>query len=86
MISGRTVKPYIIDLESANGTYVNNRRITPRSYVELLEKDVVKFGYSSREYVLLHETSKDSDADTADGGLDMSPVTTLLTVAKRTNT
>ncbi|XP_018019186.1 smad nuclear-interacting protein 1 [Hyalella azteca] len=75
---GRTVKPYIIDLDSANGTYVNNRRITTRSYVELMEKDVVKFGYSSREYVLLHETSKDSDADTADAGLDMSPVSALM--------
>ncbi|KAF2350401.1 Forkhead-associated (FHA) domain, partial [Trinorchestia longiramus] len=76
--TGRTVKPYIIDLDSANGTYVNNRRITPRSYVELMEKDVVKFGYSSREYVLLHETSKDSDVDTADAGLDMSPVSALM--------
>lgn len=77
------MKPYIIDLESANGTYVNNRRITPRAYVELLEKDVVKFGYSSREYVLLHETSKDSDADTADAGLDMSPVSTLLSLEQQ---
>ncbi|ROT76967.1 putative smad nuclear-interacting protein 1 [Penaeus vannamei] len=58
---GRTVKPYILDLESANGTYVNNRRIEPRRYVELLEKDVVKFGYSSREYILLHEGSKGED-------------------------
>ena len=78
--TGRTVKPYIIDLESANGTYVNNRRITARSYVELLEKDVVKFGYSSREYVLLHETSKDSEEESADGGLDMSPVTALMSL------
>lgn len=77
-LTGRTVKPYIIDLESANGTYVNNHRIEARSYVELLEKDVVKFGYSSREYVLLHETSKDSDADTADAGLDTSPVSALM--------
>ena len=28
-----------------------------RRYVELKEQDVLKFGYSSREYVLLHEKS-----------------------------
>lgn len=60
---GKRVRPYIIDLESANGTYVNNQKIDAKKYVELLEKDVIKFGYSSREYVLLHEHSKDADED-----------------------
>ncbi|GFG36232.1 hypothetical protein Cfor_00873 [Coptotermes formosanus] len=69
---GKRVRPYIIDLDSSNGTYVNNVKIEPRTYVELLEKDVVKFGYSSREYVLLHEQSKDEqlDDDVAAGGSD----------------
>ena len=53
------VLPYIIDLGSSNGTYLNNTRIEPQRYYELKEKDVVKFGYSSREYVLLHENSED---------------------------
>jgi smad nuclear-interacting protein 1 len=68
----KRVRPYIIDLESSNGTYVNNVKIDPRTYVELLEKDVIKFGYSSREYVLLHEQSKDEqlDDDVATGGND----------------
>jgi hypothetical protein len=60
---GQRIRPYIIDLESANGTYVNNVRIEPRKYVELIEKDVIKFAYSSREYVLLHEHSRDDEAD-----------------------
>ncbi|XP_066994293.2 uncharacterized protein [Anabrus simplex] len=60
---GRRVRPYIIDLESSNGTFVNNVKVEPKKYIELLEKDVIKFGYSSREYVLLHEQSKDDDAD-----------------------
>ncbi|CAH0719984.1 unnamed protein product, partial [Brenthis ino] len=46
---GRRVRPYIIDLESANGTFVNNKKLDPRRYVELLERDVVKFGFSQRE-------------------------------------
>lgn len=60
---GKRVRPYLIDLNSANGTYINNKRIEPSKYVELLEKDVIKFGYSSREYVLLHENSKDETQD-----------------------
>lgn len=60
---GKRVRPYIIDLESANGTFVNNKKIDFKKYVELLEKDVIKFGFSSREYVLLHENSKDEALD-----------------------
>ncbi|CAL1277392.1 unnamed protein product [Larinioides sclopetarius] len=56
--TGRRVRPYIIDLESSNGTFVNNKKVDPRCYVELIEKDVIKFGFSSREYVLLHEESQ----------------------------
>ncbi|XP_045136539.1 FHA domain-containing protein DDL-like isoform X2 [Portunus trituberculatus] len=74
---GRTVKPYILDLGSANGTFVNNRRIDSKKFVELLEKDVVKFGYSSREYILLHEGSKGDDEDMPDTGADLSPVSLL---------
>lgn len=60
---GKRVRPYLIDLGSANGTYINNKPIESKKYVELLEKDVIKFGYSSREYVLLHENSKDEAQD-----------------------
>lgn len=61
--SGKRVRPYIIDLESSNGTFVNNKKVEAKKYVELLEKDVIKFGFSSREYVLLHENSKDDAQD-----------------------
>lgn len=62
-IEGRRIRPYIIDLESANGTFVNNVKLESRRYHELLEKDVVRFGFSTREYVLLHEHSKDDSFD-----------------------
>jgi len=64
--SGKRVRPYIIDLESANGTFVNNKKIDSKKYVELLEKDVIKFGFSSREYVMLHESSKEEEAEDDD--------------------
>ena len=66
---GHRVRPYVIDLGSANGTYVNGQRIEPQRYVELFEKDVVKFGFSSREYVLLHDSS-DTSALHDDEGVD----------------
>lgn len=59
----KRVRPYVLDMESANGTFVNNKKIDPKKYVELIEKDVIKFGFSSREYVLLHENSKDDQLD-----------------------
>lgn len=61
--TGRRVRPYIIDLGSSNGTFVNNKKIDPERYVELLEKDMIKFGFSSREYVILHEKSDTSELE-----------------------
>ncbi|KAJ3213402.1 Smad nuclear-interacting protein 1 [Dinochytrium kinnereticum] len=49
------VKPYIIDLESANGTFINSVKIAPSRYYELKITDSIKFGFSSREYVLMAE-------------------------------
>ncbi|XP_005098646.1 smad nuclear-interacting protein 1 isoform X2 [Aplysia californica] len=59
--SGRRVRPYIIDLESANGTYVNGEKIEAKRYYELKEKDVIKFGFSTREYVVLHDSVDTSE-------------------------
>ena len=67
------MRPYIIDLEAANGTYVNNQRVESKRYVELFEKDVLKFGFSSREYVLLHEESKAEAAQDDMGVNNSSP-------------
>uniref|UniRef100_A0A2C9JIE9 FHA domain-containing protein n=1 Tax=Biomphalaria glabrata TaxID=6526 RepID=A0A2C9JIE9_BIOGL len=63
---GRRVRPYIIDLESANGTYLNNEKIEPKRYYELREKDVVKFGFSTREYVVLHDSVDLSEVTAGD--------------------
>ncbi|KAJ3982898.1 SMAD/FHA domain-containing protein [Lentinula detonsa] len=49
------VKPFIIDLESTNGTHVNDDKIPASRYYELKLNDVIKFGTSNREYVLLHD-------------------------------
>ncbi|KAF7365039.1 SMAD/FHA domain-containing protein [Mycena venus] len=54
-VSKGTIKPFIIDLESTNGTHVNDEAIPVSRYYELKASDVIKFGQSTREYVLLHE-------------------------------
>lgn len=61
--TGKRVRLYLLDLDSANGTFLNNKRVDPRKYYELMEKDVIKFGFSTREYVLLHENSKEDQED-----------------------
>ncbi|CAM9708978.1 unnamed protein product, partial [Hapterophycus canaliculatus] len=53
----RSVRPYIMDLDSTNGTLLNGEQIESARYIEMKEKDVIKFGTSTREYVLLHDKS-----------------------------
>lgn len=53
MITDTVVKPYLLDLESEHKTYLNGEEIEAARYVELREKDVLQFGHSKREYVLM---------------------------------
>ena len=50
-------RPYLMDLGSTNGTFLNGERIEAQRYYELLPKDVVRFGESTREFVVLTEGS-----------------------------
>ena len=52
------VTPYLMDVGSVNGTTLNGRRLDEARYVELRERDVLVFGQSGREYVLLHGDSR----------------------------
>ncbi len=50
-------QPYIMDLESTNGTFLNEVKIDPARYYQLKKGDVLTFGGSTREYVLLTENT-----------------------------
>jgi smad nuclear-interacting protein 1 len=50
-------RPYLMDLESTNGTFINGVRLDSARYYELKRGDVITFGASTREYVLLTEQS-----------------------------
>ena len=46
-------KPYLMDLGSTNGTFINGVRIDDARYYELRKGNVITLGSSRREYVLL---------------------------------
>ena len=52
---GRHIYPYLIDLGSSHGTYLNRRRIDPNHYYKLEENDLIQFGESSKEFLLLSD-------------------------------
>jgi smad nuclear-interacting protein 1 len=51
-------QPYLMDLESTNGSHINGVRIDSARYYQLKAGDVLKFGASTREYVLLSDKTK----------------------------
>ena len=52
-------KPYLMDLQSTNGTFINGIQLEGARYYELRKGDVITLGASTREYVLLTENSTD---------------------------
>ena len=54
---GTRTRPYLMDLESTNGTLLNGVKMESKRYYELLEKDVVQFGLSDRKYVVMRDAS-----------------------------
>lgn len=55
VIQFRNIKPYIFDINSVDGTYVNDIRIETLRYFELKPEDVVQFGACDLEYVFMIE-------------------------------
>ena len=57
-VKGGEVVPYLMDLGSVNGTFLNGKRVDSARFVELREKDVLTFGSCGKDYVLLHADSE----------------------------
>jgi smad nuclear-interacting protein 1 len=53
----RQIKPYLIDLDSEEGTSLNRDLIPSSRYVELRHKDLLEFGKDGHEYVFIQETT-----------------------------
>jgi len=49
------VRPYVIDLESTNGTTLNGENLDSRRFFEIRTEDMIKFGESSREYIFIKD-------------------------------
>jgi len=56
------ILPYLMDLNSTHKTYLNGEVIEDSRYYELRPMDVLKFGESTREYILLHEDAIEKDS------------------------
>ena len=50
----KTPRPYLMDLNSSNGTVLNRKRIESGRYVELRHQDAIEFGRLGQDYVLLN--------------------------------
>jgi pSer/pThr/pTyr-binding forkhead associated (FHA) protein len=50
-----SIRPYVMDLGSTNGTFLNDEQIESSRYYELLHKDVLRLGHSDRLYVLVKD-------------------------------
>lgn len=48
-----SIVPYVIDLESTNGTFINTEKIEASKYYELKNEDVLNFGDNSIDFVLM---------------------------------
>lgn len=59
------IVPYLMDLDSKHGTKINGEKMVPRKYYELLSKDVICFGLSTRKYVWLKQDEVQIDYDEA---------------------
>ena len=51
----KVCKPYLISLNSTNGTSLNGDKLEEGRYVEMRDGDVIKLGESTREYVFMRE-------------------------------
>ena len=57
----RVVKPYVMDLESTNGSRLNGTALEGARYVELRASDMLQFGHSTREYVLVNASDVEAN-------------------------
>ena len=62
---GETPGFYLYDLGSTHGTFVNKKRIAPRQYVPLQLDSVIKFGQSTRLYILHGPAQPDTSSSSA---------------------
>lgn len=72
LLHGKSGNMYVMDLGSSHGTFVNKRRVKPEQREALQEGDCVKFGASSREYIVRLCLDKSSKRGQKRKGSDVS--------------
>jgi pSer/pThr/pTyr-binding forkhead associated (FHA) protein len=68
-----TGQVYLFDLGSTWGSYVNMKRIPPREYVEVVDGDILKFGESTRTYILTQPGAEEEEDDVRGQEIQAAP-------------
>lgn len=63
ILHGKSGNMYLMDLASSHGTFVNKRKLQPEQREPLREGDTIKFGASSRRYIVRLSLDKSSRGD-----------------------
>jgi smad nuclear-interacting protein 1 len=63
LVEEGAVVPWLIDLSSRNGTYLNRVRIAPETFVRIRTGDTVVFGASTDECVFAQETQIEEEEE-----------------------
>ncbi|KAL0484986.1 FHA domain-containing protein [Acrasis kona] len=58
-VADLTIKPYLIDFASTNGTFLNGARVDDSRYYQIKQFDLVRFGNSTREYMFLNDEASE---------------------------
>lgn len=53
---GETTKPYLLDLDSSHGTFLNDKKIEPLRYIEIRTGDVIAFSSTKINYDFIVES------------------------------
>lgn len=53
---------YVFDLASTHGTFLNKQRLDPNTYVQVVNGDFIKFGGSSRQFIVQGGPDRDAAA------------------------
>ena len=69
---GQSAGLYLYDCGSTHGTFINKKRLEPKVYVRIKVDYIIKFGQSTRLYLVQGDSSADTDTSTSSTSDDVT--------------